>query len=69
MSHLGAASLKYHLVREFQSGLGRFFCFVDIKRRDEELRAIYFHIAVFKFTVSSILNPSLSQALDFPWGL
>lgn len=42
---------------------------MDMKRRGKEFGVIYFLIAVFKFTLCSILSPTLSKALEFPWQL
>lgn len=36
------------------------------KRRGEEFGVICFRIAVFRFTVCNILNPTFSKALEFP---
>lgn len=66
MSLSGAASLNYCLGRGFWCGLCRFLYFVDM--RDKEVRVTYFHTAPLKCTVSSTLKPSLSKALDGPWG-
>lgn len=46
----------------FSVACADFFYFVGMKMTGEELRVIYFHLAVFQFTVYNTLNPSLSKA-------
>lgn len=68
MSHLGAASLDYNLVREFQSGLCRFFLFCRHQEKGWGIKSYLFSCCCLQIYCIQYLKLIIIKGFELPMG-